>query len=899
MPEPNLTPMFRQWQAVKRDFPDVLLLFRMGDFYEMFGEDAEVGARELELTLTSRDGGKGRRVPMCGVPHHALQRYLRVLVKKGYRAAICDQVEDPRQAKGLVKREVTRVISPGTLLEDELLPAGASNFLACLTREGEVWGLAAVEVSTGEFLVTEITGGPASSQPPAAVVGPTVLSGQTEGDLPGLDRSRPGPLVPPTVRDELGRLGVAEVVAADELAEALDHELPLPVTPLRALPDFRSPEQQLREHFRVATLDGYGLGELTAGLSAAASVLAYLRDSHRQSLPHLRPPRVYWLQDFMLLDAATRRNLELTATVRTGAREGSLLSLLDQTETPMGRRLLGRWLLEPLLDCPAIVARHAAVGDFVQDPGRAGEAGELLHRIGDLERLTGRITAQTANARDLRALAVSLQPIPELAEVLGPLGAPLLQQLAARLDPLADVRDRIAAAIADDPPAGLSEGGLLRDGFSPELDELRSASRHGKSWMAQLEAQEQERTGIKSLRVGFNRVFGYYIEVTRANLHLVPEAYVRRQTMVNAERFITPELKEMEERVLGAEERAAGLEYDLFCRLRAEVAEHAERLLSTAAAVAAVDVLLSFARRAVAGGYVRPEMDDSDVIEIEQGRHPVVEHALPGEAFVPNDARLDGSHSTLLIITGPNMAGKSTYLRQVALICLLAQIGSFVPARRARLGLVDRIFTRVGALDDLASGQSTFMVEMSETAAILNHATDRSLIILDEIGRGTSTFDGLSIAWATAEYIIRHLGAKTLFATHYHHLNELAEIHPGVRNFRVSVREEGDDVIFLRRIVPGGTDRSYGIQVARLAGLPSEVIQRAQEVLAQLEHEDLARGIAPTRASAARVAPPVQLQLFEAEPHPVLEELRDLDPDAMTPLEALQKLQDLKHKAGQ
>ena len=894
MPEPNLSPMFRQWQAVKRDFPGVLLLFRMGDFYEMFGEDAEVGARELELTLTSREARKGQRIPMCGVPHHALQRYLRVLIKKGYRAAICDQMEDPRQAKGLVKREVTRVVSPGTLLEEELLPSTASNFLACIAREGDLWGLASVEVSTGEFLITEIPQATASR----ARVGPTVVLGQSGDPLPGLDRTRPGSPVPPALRDELSRLGAAEVVAADDLFEALSAQLTLPVTPLRTLPDFRSPEQQLREHFRVATLDGYGLGGLTAGLTAAASVLAYLHDSHRQSVPHLRPPHVYWTRDFMLLDAATRRNLELTATVRTGAREGSLLSLLDRTETPMGRRLLSRWLLEPLLDCAAIVARHAAVEQLVTDPNGAAQVGELLRGISDLERLSGRITAQTANARDVRALAVSLEPIPALAEVLAPSGAPLLQQLAAQLDPLADVRQRIAAAIADDPPALVSEGGLLRDGFSAELDELRHASRHGKSWMAQLETQEQERTGIKSLRVGFNRVFGYYIEVTRSNLHLVPDTFIRRQTMVNAERFITPELKAMEERVLGAEERAAALEYELFGQLRAEVAEHAERLLGTAAAVAAVDVLLSFARLATAGNYVRPEVDDSDVLGIEQGRHPVVERSLPGEAFVPNDAHLDCEHNTLLIITGPNMAGKSTYLRQVALICLLAQIGSFVPARRARVGLVDRIFTRVGALDDLASGQSTFMVEMSETAAILNHATSRSLVILDEIGRGTSTFDGLSIAWATAEYLVRHLGAKTLFATHYHHLNELAEVHPGVRNFRVTVREEGDDVIFLRRIVPGGTDRSYGIQVARLAGLPSEVIERAQEVLAQLEQEDLARGISPTKASVARVAPPVQLQLFEAEPHPVVAELRTLDPNAMTPIEALQKLQELRGKAG-
>jgi DNA mismatch repair protein MutS len=882
MTERNLTPMFRQWQAVKRQYPDALLLFRMGDFYEMFGEDAETGARELELTLTSRECGEGRRIPMCGVPHHAVQRYLKLLVKRGYRAAICEQVEDPRQAKGLVRREVTRVVTPGTLLEDEFLESRSSNFLTSVARQADVWGVASVDISTGEFLVTEIPGGPAPSA--------NGLLGQprTDTDLPAavceeLTRIEPAELIaPPDIVELLQAhaVGARHICAADETATAL-----------------KGPTDRLMEHFGVSSLEGFGLGEMTAGIAAAAAALDYLAANQLESLPHLRTIRPYSLGDFMLLDAATKRNLELTRTLRGDSRQGSLIDLLDRTLTPMGGRTLQQWLLHPLLSVAAIRARHDAVEDLIRDQALAQQAREGLRGVHDLERLISRAAAGTANGRDLRALSASAACVPAITAALQCAEAALLRELGDQQADLEPLRQLIDRALVDEPPAITTEGGLIRPGFSADLDGLRESATSGKEWIAALQEQERQRTGIKSLKVGYNQVFGYYIEVTKPNLHLAPEEYIRKQTMANAERFVTPELKEKEAQVLGAEESIAELEYELFCEVRAQVASHSEAVLRTARSLAELDVLLAYAQVSMEQGYVKPEMHDGTSIEIVAGRHPVVEAAVATEPFVPNDARLDCEHSQLLIITGPNMAGKSTYLRQVALIALLAQIGCFVPARSASLGLVDRIFTRVGAMDDLATGQSTFMVEMTEAALILHNATDRSLIILDEIGRGTSTFDGLSIAWAVAEYVVNDVGAKTLFATHYHHLNELAEVLPRVKNYRITVKEEEDDIVFLRRIVPGGTDRSYGIQVARLAGLPDEVIERAKEVLAQLETEDLGKQVAPSAAAAARVSPPVQLQLFEPAEHPVAKELRSLKLDEMTPLEALVKLKELRERA--
>jgi len=881
----DLTPMFRQWQAVKADLPDVLVFFRMGDFYEMFGEDAEIGARELELTLTSRECGKNRRMPMCGVPYHAVNRYLAVLVERGYRVAICDQVEDPKQAKGLVRREVTRIVSPGTLLEDDLLQGPAHNFLLTVAEAEGRYGIALVDISTGAFLATE----PSAAPRPESDDG---LFAATRSNLP--------PALAAVV-DEIVRIQPAEVVLPATLAD--NSELvaairAVGVTALQTVQDeemtFETPAERLCRFFGVESLRGYGIQDMPAAQAACALALDYLKANKLDTLPHLTGISTYSTDGFMVIDATTRRNLELVRTLREGAAKGTLLWLLDKTQTPMGSRLLRDWLLQPLLSVPEIHARLDAVENLVTDGLLAASLHEHLHAIYDVERLISRVAAGRANARDLRALCTSLERLPQIIADAQAATAPLLQQYRADIDPLADVTALLQGAITDDPPATLTDGGIIREGYCRELDELREIATHGRRWVAQLQDRERARTGIKSLKVGYNQVFGYYIEVSRANLDLVPDDYQRKQTLANAERFITPELKEQEARILGADDKSRELEYELFCQVRDQVAAEAPRVLKTARALAALDALLSLARAATEYNYVRPQVDDSDVIEIIDGRHPVIEQVQSAEAFVPNDTRMDCTDSQLLIVTGPNMAGKSTYLRQVALICLMAQVGSFVPARQARIGVVDRIFTRVGASDDLATGQSTFMVEMTETANILHNATDRSLIILDEIGRGTSTFDGLSLAWAVAEYIVQHIGARTLFATHYHHLNELAAIMPRVKNLRITVKEQGDEIIFLRKIVPGGTDRSYGIQVARLAGLPKAVIDRARDVLRRLEQEDLGSAVAPSGEAARHIAPPVQLQLFEAAPDPVVEELKSLDLDTLSPLEALMKLKQLK-----
>jgi DNA mismatch repair protein MutS len=890
----DLTPMYRQWAAAKRDYPDVLLLFRMGDFYEMFDEDARIGSEALGLTLTARKYSGDNRIPMCGVPHHALDRYLRQLVEKGFRAAICEQVEDPREAKGLVRRKVTRVITPGTLMEDELLQGQEHNFLLSLAIVGESAGVAVVDVSTGDFLVTELPCRPRehSAGTPVAELLP---------DRPAADSRYAA------VADEIARLQPAEMLIPEELADerwvseavARGGSASLTPVPTEDL-EFRSPAQQLSEFFGVESLRGFGCEDLPAAQSAAAQALRYLQRNRMDALPHLTGLATYSTEQFMVVDAATRRNLELVRTLRENSREGSLLALLDRTLTPMGARLLRQWLLQPLLDVDRIRRRSDAVEALVRDGVMADALRQALRGVRDLERLINRTTAGTANARDLSALGVSLAALPAVREALVPgvaAASSLLEELREALDTLEDLATLIAGAIAEEPPIAVTEGGLLRDGYSSELDELRDAMAHGREWIAGLQSQERARTGIESLKIGFNKVFGYYIEVSRANLHLVPPDYQRKQTLVNAERFITPDLKEMEEKILGAEEKAQDLEYELFTALRREVAQQADRVLATARTVARLDALLSLARVAVEYDYVKPTVDETAVLDIDDGRHPVVERALVNEAFVPNDVLMDCEHRQLMVVTGPNMAGKSTYLRQAALICLLAQIGSFVPAREARIGVVDRIFTRVGASDDLATGQSTFMVEMTETANILHNATDRSLIVLDEIGRGTSTFDGLSIAWAVAEYLVRKIGAKTLFATHYHHLNELTEVLPRVINARIAVKEQGEDIVFLRKIVAGGTDRSYGIQVARLAGLPQEVIERAREVLRSLEQEDLGRTVGPSQEAAHKVAPTVQLKLFEAAPDPVVAELLKLDLDTLAPVEALMRLKELQDEA--
>jgi DNA mismatch repair protein MutS len=862
--------MLAQYQAIKRAYgSDVILLFRLGDFYEMFGEDARIASQALELVLTSREVGKGRRIAMCGLPHHALDRYLTRLLAAGHKAAICDQVEDPKQAKGLVRREVTRVLTPGTVVEEFLLDPARSNYLASLAFAAEGAGLALLESSTGDFRLTELHGPDWQSR----------------------------------LQSELARLQPSECLLSPAEAEDPPREALLAASGAQLTPwepeEFltRSPSEILTRHFGTESLRGFGCEEMPLAVRAAAAAICYLAANQKTALAQVRSLSTYSLTNFMVVDATTRRNLELTHSLLDGSPRNTLLALLDQTRTPMGARLLREWLLAPQLDLAEIQRRQQAVQAFREDDLGRGSFREGLKAVRDLERLLARAAAASITPRELGSLRDSLLALPALLSLLEARPAPLAA-LAASADRLADLAGLLLHALVEDPPATAREGGMIRAGYHAELDSLRQATREGKDWIAGLQERERARTGIKSLRVGFNQVFGYYLEVTRPNLARVPADYVRRQTMVNAERFLTPELKQWEDKILGAEERSLALEGELFAQLRAEVTARADRLQATARALARADVLAALAEVAARRGYVQPVVEEGDGIEIRAGRHPVVEVAQAAERFVPNDAQLDCDQDQLIILTGPNMAGKSTYLRQVALIVLLAQIGSFVPAEAARVGLVDRIFTRVGASDDLASGRSTFLVEMTETANILHNATRRSLIILDEIGRGTSTFDGLSLAWAIAEQIHNHprLGAKTLFATHYHQLNELADHLPRARNFRILVREQGDRIIFLRKIVPGGTDRSYGIQVARLAGLPPEVIERAKQVLWSLEQSDHLG--APALRPRPLSPPPSaeQLPLFGERLDPILEELKSLDVNEMTPLEALAKLADLQRK---
>ncbi|HLJ57016.1 MAG TPA: DNA mismatch repair protein MutS [Chthonomonadaceae bacterium] len=865
------TPLMLQYFATREEHPGVILLMRVGDFYEAYGDDAEAIARDLNITLTGREDG-GVRIPMAGVPHHATERYVARLIAKGRRIAIMDQVEDPKYAKGLVKRKVTRVVTPGTILEDNMLDSQSNNYLVAAVVGDPVAGLGVVDVSTGEFLTTEI-----------------------EGDR-RVDK----------LLDEFMRLEPAEILIPDdtseELIEAIQGSCGATVTPFSSrepAPGRRASDSRglLLSHFQTQSLRGFGCEEFTTGLDACALVLRYLSETQVNALPHIRSLSTYSARDFMVLDGPARRHLELTASLGEGGRQRTLLGALDQTRTPMGGRLLRRWLEEPLLDAGRITRRHEAVAALLADTIRRGDLADLLHGLGDIERLVSRAAAGLANGRDLVALKSALLRVPDLAEAASGCGSERLADLARRLACPPEVAARIGRAITDDPSAGLRDGGLIRPGYSAELDALQSASRGAKSWIANLETSERSRTGIGSLKVGYNSVFGYYIEVTKSHLTKVPESYIRKQTTAGGERYITPELKEYEAQVLGADEKAIELEYELFVGVRERVAESAGEILDVARAVAEVDVLTSFAETAARERYVRPVVDDADRLEIIGGRHPVIERIGMQGPYIPNDCLLDAERR-MYVITGPNMSGKSSYLRQVALIALMAQIGSFVPADRAAIGIVDRIFTRVGAHDELASGQSTFMVEMNETANILNNASPRSLVVLDEIGRGTSTYDGLSIAWAVAEHLLR-LNCKTLFATHYHYLNDLAKHAPTVRNYRVAVKEQGDQILWLRKLVEGGTDRSYGIQVARMAGVPPEVIDRAREVLKGLERS----GGGASRDIGSLAAPPprrqkVQLTLFEAEPHPVVEELLALDITSLTPVEALMKLDELKRRSA-
>jgi len=959
------TPMMRQWERIKAQNPDVLLLFRMGDFYEMFGDDARLAARELEITLTARDkAGKGEdAVPMCGFPYHAAERYIAALVAKGHRCAICDQVEDPKYARGLVKREVTRVLSPGTLLEDSYLQSvGASranNFLAALWANKDLsrFGLALIDISTGEFLAGEVetsAEGKTQNAESAPIctpredvkdvkdVAPDVAAeeesnpfedDQAFGDDPfvpsandSADESAPKstpeigrtfPAVSPDqtpladdesaarwtkIREEILRFAPVEILVPQPLRECASfwqmlQGLGIATTSFDAA-NFDAPYQKLCAQFKTHSLRGFGVEELPLAQSAAALVLDYLKATQLGALGHVRRLGVLATSEWMLLDNATRRNLELVQNLRDGSAKNTLFGLVDETRTGAGARLLRKWILQPLLQTHRIANRQDAVQELLGDLLLRRDVRDLLKSVGDIERLVSRAVTGQGNARDLVALRTALQTLPALRLALQNCDAAALKTVFQHLDPAPQLLQLLESAIADEPPATLNDGGLIRAGYDAGLEEIRSAAREGKTWVAQLEESERARTGIRTLKVGFNNVFGYFIEITKAQIASAPPEYTRKQTTANAERFVTPELKEKEALILGAQDRINELERRLFEGVRDKVTNDAGALLDTARALAHLDVYAGLAEVASKRDYVRPEIEDNASLDIRSGRHPVVE-AMSREPFVPNDCIMDTEAQQVLIITGPNASGKSTFLRQVALISLMAQIGSFVPARSAKLGLVDRIFTRVGAQDDLATGQSTFTVEMNETANILNNASPRSLVILDEVGRGTSTYDGLSIAWAVAEHL-HETGCKTLFATHYHHLNELEERLPRVKNYRIAVKEDGEHIIFLRRIIRGGTDKSFGIQVARLAGLPQNVIARARELLDIFSRERL-RGVDdPSGAQIpdAKSTPENGRTLFEeSAPHPIIEILKSLDVENLTPMQAMIQLQDLQKQA--
>ena len=851
----DLTPVRRQYLQLKSQYTDSILFFRLGDFYETFDADAELVARELDIVLTSRPVGKGQRVPLAGVPYHAVDGYIAKLIDRGYRVAIAEQMADPSTVKGIVPRDVTRVVTPGTVIEPELLDEKRANYLAAWIADGEHVGVAYTDITTGEFAATQIDSIGAGEQELLRILPRECL-------IQAVDEKNRTPTIHPNVN------------------QAPIHFTPLPAWRFEA----SHARQILLDHFQTSTLAGFGLDKSPLAVRAAGAIIQYLKETQAGSLAQLNSLHSYSTGEFMALDPATRRNLELTDTLRGRDAKLSLLGVLDVTRTPMGGRLLRAWLSQPLLDRAALEERLGRVQVFFDDALLRAKTRDLLKSVPDLERAVSRIIGGHAAPRDLVAIRSALQIIPDLAKVLET-SRGTVQSWA--LDPAPDVLDLIQHAIVDEPAN--TPPGVIQSGFSAELDGILNASRNAKEWVANLEKTERERTGIKSLKVGYNKVFGYYIEVTHANTQAVPDNYIRKQTLTNAERYITPELKENETLILNADERLIEVEQRLFKEICAQVAARSTGLLNTARSIAQIDVASTLAEVAALNKYTRPELSTEDSLHIVGGRHPVVEKALSDTRFVPNDVEFD-PEARILVITGPNMAGKSTYLRQVALIVLMAQIGSFVPADRAQIGLVDRIFTRIGAQDDIATGQSTFMVEMVETANILHHATARSLIVLDEIGRGTSTYDGLSIAWAVIEYLHNHprLRARTLFATHYHELIQLADHLPHVRNYNVAVAEEGDKVVFLHRIVPGGADRSYGIHVAQLAGLPKPVIRRAEELLGELERGD--------HLQESTSEPTLQLSLFGAK-NPVLEELETLDVNALSPLEALNKLFEWKKKA--
>jgi DNA mismatch repair protein MutS len=858
--ERPLTPMMERYLEVKGQNPEAILFFRMGDFYELFYTDAQVAAKVLGLTLTSRDKGSTNPVPMAGFPYHALDGYLQKMIRAGHRVAICEQVEDPKQAKGMVKREVTRVVTPGTLIEDSLLDPRESNFLAALVVKGNDCGLAWVEVSSGRFIAGEFS---------------------VEQGIDELARIRPAEVLVPqgfkhdSTINGLRQLRGPVLTERPHWAFGLDASL-----------------TALKKQFQVATLAGFGIDETSRGIMAAGAVLDYLQETQRSELGHLTRLEPFERGAQLLIDEASRRSLELTRTLRGDSRDGSLLAVMDETATPMGARLLAEWLSNPLTDIAAIEARQAAIAELVSTPLLLGQIKDALGQAYDLQRLTARVATGRASPRDLVCLARTLALLPKLKAQLAGRQANRLKRLEAMLDLCPEIRSLVEGALVDEPPLLTSDGGMIRPGYHGQLDEWRDLARGGKEWIARYQAQEVQRTGIPNLKVGFNRVFGYYLECTAAQAEKVPADYIRKQTLKNQERFITPELKQYEDKVLRAEGQAIALEQELFAAIRLQVARESQRLRSTAEVIAEVDVLVGLATLAIAGRYCRPTITSDPVLVIREGRHPVLDRLRPSGEFVPNDIRLGNEHGRLQLITGPNMAGKSTYIRQSALLVIMAQMGSFVPAAEATIGVADRIFARVGASDELSRGQSTFMVEMTETARILNGASQHSLVILDEIGRGTSTYDGISLAWAITEFLHDIVCCRTLFATHYHELTQLTQSLPEARNWNVVVREQAEEIVFLHKILEGAADKSYGIHVGRLAGLPQVVLERAKTVLATLENDhtdDAGKTKIPARKTTRRRE--FQLPLFEAPEHPVLDDLRKLNVEELTPIAALQALQ--------
>ena len=863
----SVTPMMQQYLDTKAEYKDCILFFRLGDFYEMFFDDARTASRELELTLTGKDCGLSERAPMCGVPYHAVDTYVEKLIERGYKVAICEQMEDPALAKGLVKRAVTRIITPGTVIEPAMLDEKANNFLLSICFVADRAGLAFADVSTGEFYVHEIT------QPET------------------------------TLSDEVARISPMEIICNDQvkLRACLQREMQNASEQPSAWFQLANATEALCRHFALNDLSPLGLSdEYKAGASAAGALMRYLSETQKNALEHMTSLRIYQGSETMLLDRNTRRNLELTESIRGRSRKGSLLWLLDKTSTAMGGRLLRSWIEQPLVDEEKINRRLDAVGEFAQEHVLTMTLAEELQGVYDIERLLSKVAYKSMNARDCLSLCASLQKVPKIRELLREAQSQAVEEIRDSLDTLPELTDLLTRAIHPDAPILITEGGIIRDGYSQMLDEYRAASTSGKQWILELEQKEREETGIRNLRIQYNRVFGYYIEVSKSYYEMVPARYTRKQTLANCERYMTPELKKIEQKIVGAQEQSTRLELQLFTEVREKIAEQIARIQKTAMALKSLDALLSLAKSAIEYHYVRPEMTQDGTLDIVEGRHPVVEQTMSEGGFVPNDTHMNADDCRMCIITGPNMAGKSTYMRQVALIALMAHIGSFVPAKEAKIPVTDRIFTRVGASDDLASGQSTFMVEMSETAYILRNATAKSLVILDEIGRGTSTFDGLAIAWAVVEYLCdkQKSGAKTLFATHYHELSELEGHIDGVQNYCISVKEHGEDVIFLRKIIRGGADKSFGIHVARLAGGPHPVLVRAHEIQARLEVSDINQhGIGQNILGDAEKRKDEQVNLFDYRRTEIINELQTLDVMALTPMDAINKLFLLREKA--